>query len=159
VVAGLGERYRYAAVTVVRHSEIVDAPPDEVWRVIADPRNLPRWNRHIAGVDGAPNGLVTAGDRYTTELRVMGLTLRVQAQVVESEAPRYARVAISGPLEATVRTRVRPVAKGRSRLDHEIDYRFRGGPAGALLARSVRLLGAATILKRGMRAQKRQVEG
>lgn len=159
MVEGLGERYRWAAVTVVRHSEVIDAPPEEVWRVIADPRNLPKWNRHIRAVHGAPDGALKTGDRYSTELRVMGLTFRVDARVEESTAPRYARVLLSGPLEATVRTRVRPVGAGRTRLDHEIDYRLKGGPAGALVARAVRLIGAPAILKRGARAQKRQVEG
>lgn len=145
-------------MTVVRQSTVVDARPDEVWRVISDPRNLPRWNSLIKAVQGvSPDGL-KPGDTYQTELRVMGIPFRVRARVLEIDPPRSAMIRLSGPLEATVRTWLRPVGKGRTRLEHEVDYKFKGGPIGAMIARGVRLLGAPTILKRGIRAQKRQVE-
>jgi carbon monoxide dehydrogenase subunit G len=136
----------------------VEARPEEVWSVISDPRNLPRWNPHIKAVHGVPADGLKPGETYSTELRVLGVPFRIRSRVVSFDAPRSSVIRLSGPLDATVRTWLRPVGKTRTRLEHEVDYRFRGGPVGRLVARGVRLMGAPTLLKRGMRAQKRQVE-
>ena len=159
MVEGLVERYREAVVTVVRQSVIVDAPPDEVWRVIADPRNLPRWNSHIRDVFDVPDHELGPGDRYGIELRIMRVPIRIRAEVAEVQPRRYSEVLLSGPVDATVRTYVRPIGTHRTRLEHEVHYRFAGGPLGELVARGVKFLGAGTIIKRGLKAQKVQVEG
>jgi len=65
---------------------------------------------------------------------------------------------LSGPLDAIVRTWIQPDGSGRSILEHEVDYHLKGGPVGELVARGLRLLGARTLLRRGIRAQKRQIE-
>jgi uncharacterized protein YndB with AHSA1/START domain len=152
------KRYGGAPMTIVRQSTVVDARPEEVWSVISDPRHLPRWNPHIKTVGGVPADGLKPGDTYWTELRVLGVPFRIRGRVVAFDAPRSAVIRLSGPLDATVRTWLRPVGKSRTRLEHEVDFRFKGGPVGALLARGVRLIGAPTLLKRGIRAQKRQVE-
>jgi carbon monoxide dehydrogenase subunit G len=145
-------------MTVIRQSTVIDARPEEVWRIISDPRNLPRWNSLIKAVDGAPPNGLKPGDRYSTELGVLGVKIKVAARVLETDPPRSAMIRLTGPLEATVRTWLRPVGKGRTRLEHEVDYKLKGGPVGSLIARGVKHLGAPSILKRGIKAQKRQVE-
>ncbi|HEX2031816.1 MAG TPA: SRPBCC family protein [Actinomycetota bacterium] len=145
-------------MSVVREWDLVDAPPEEVWRVVSDPRNLPRWNRYIRGVHGVPDDGLREGTRYWTEMSVMGVSFRVTAEVEEIDAPRFARIRLSGPIDATVRTWIRPAGRGRSRLEHEVEYRLRGGPIGNVIARGLQLIGVPTVLKRGVRAQKRQVE-
>ena len=145
-------------MTVIRQSTVIDAPPNEVWNVIADPRNLPRWNSLIRAVRGVPPNGLKPGDRYATEIGALGVRFKVWARVVEIDAPRSSMIRLTGPLEATVRTWLRPVGKRRTRLEHEVDYTIKGGPVGSLVARGVKHLGAPTILKRGVRAQKRQVE-
>lgn len=146
-------------MTTVRHWEMVDAPPEEVWEVVADPRNLPKWNRHIRAVHDVPEEGLREGSRYRTELSFLGVTFRVEARVEEIDPPRFARLRLSGPVDATVRTWVRPAGPGRTRLEHEVDYGLRGGPVGSLIARGLRMLGASQLLRRGVRAQKQQVEG
>lgn len=136
----------------------VDAPPGDVWTVIADPRNLPRWNRFIRSVHDVPRNGLRAGARYWTELGGLGVTVKVRATVEEIDPPRYSRVRLTGPVDAVVTTTVRGVGRGRSRLEHEIDYHMPGGPVGELLARTLRLLGGRRLVRRGIRAQKRQVE-
>jgi uncharacterized membrane protein len=152
------ERYRWAAVTRIREHVIVDASPEEVWDVVADPRNLPRWNRFIRAVHDVPEDGLREGSGYWAELGGLGMSLRVRARIEELDPPRYARVRLSGPIEATVRTWIRPAGRRRARLEHEVDYRLRGGPIGEVVARTLRLAGAPTLLRRGIRAQKRQVE-
>lgn len=146
------------AMAVVRQSIVVEAPPEDVWRVIADPRNLPRWNSHIRAVHDVPDGGLRPGSRYVTEVRFMGVSTRVPARVVELQPHRYSEVMLSGPVDAVVRTYLHPVGKGSTEVEHEVHYRFRGGPLGSLAARAVSHLGASAILRRGLRAQKEQVE-
>ena len=169
MVAGLVERYGETMSRVARRAKprrgtkveesiVIDAPPMEVWRVIADPRNLPRWNPHIASVHGVPEDGLKPGTRYTTEMRFVGAHATVHAEVLELEPPRYSEIHLTGPVDATVRTHLRPVGSHQTRVDHEVEYRFKGGPLGGMVAKAVRILGAPTILRRGLRAQKVQVE-
>ena len=144
---------------VVRASEIVEASPESVWEVIADPRNLPRWNQHIKKVTGVPEDGLKPGSRYTTSLRVLGVPFQVHAEVLKIDPPRYAELRLTGPLDATVRTWVRPAGKRRARLEHHVAYQVkRIGPAGRVIEQGLRMMGAGTLLRRGTRAQKRQVE-
>ena len=145
-------------MSVVRHAVVVEAPPEEVWRVISDPRNLPRWNRYIRAVRDVPEDGLREGASYRTEMSVLGVSFQVHARVEEIDPPRFSRIRLTGPVDAVVRTWVRPVGTGRSRLEHEVEYRLRGGPLGELIARGLRLVGGASMLKRGIRAQKEQAE-
>jgi uncharacterized protein YndB with AHSA1/START domain len=146
-------------MTLVRTSVEIDAPQERVWEVVADPRNLPRWDRHITTVVGVPEGGLQEGTTYTTDLRLMGLRSRVQATVEEVHPPTLARIRLFGILDATVTTVLTPLDNGRTRLDQAVDYRFRGGPLGIMAARALRLTGGPSLaLRRGVLAQKRQAE-
>jgi uncharacterized protein YndB with AHSA1/START domain len=145
-------------MSVVRASEVVEASPQEVWAVISDPNNLPLWNRRIREVRDVPEHGLKEGTTYWTRLSFLGVSARVDAEVEEVDPPRFSRIRLTGPVEATVRTWVSPAGAGRSRLEHEIEYHLRGGPVGELLARGLRTFGAQTLLRRGTRAQKRQIE-
>jgi uncharacterized protein YndB with AHSA1/START domain len=159
VVARLVERDGGGAVTVVTYHVDVDASPERVWRVVADPANLPHWDRHIVRIDGIPDTGLGLGVRYVAEMRLMAMHTRVQAEVLEWDPPRRSRIRLSGLIDATVTSTVEPLDDGRSRLEHEVEYRFRGGPFGDLAARSLRLLGGAHFaLRHGMLAQKREIE-
>jgi uncharacterized membrane protein len=145
-------------VSRIREAVEVEAPPDEVWRVVADPRNLPRWNRFIRSVHDVPNGGLRKGTGYWTELGGFGIAVKVRVEVEEIEPPSFSRVRLTGPIEAVITTWVRALGSRRSRLEHEAEYRLRGGAVGELIARTVRLLGGRQLLRRAIRAQKRQVE-
>jgi carbon monoxide dehydrogenase subunit G len=146
-------------MTRVRTSVDVDAPPEKVWEVVSDPGNLPRWDRHVTGVEGVPPDGLREGTEYTTELRFMAIGAKVAAKVLEFDPPRFARIRLSGLLDATVSTRLTPIDGGRTRLEQEVDYRFRGGPLGRMAAEALRLTGGASYaLRRGVLAQKRQAE-
>jgi carbon monoxide dehydrogenase subunit G len=146
-------------VTLVSVVVEVDAPPERVWEVISDPRNLPHWDRHIMSVSGVPASGLAQGVRYVTEMRFMAIRAKVRAEVVEWDPPRRATIRLSGLVDATVTSTVEPIGRERSRLEHVVEYRFRGGTVGDLAARSVGLLGGARYaLRRGTMAQKREIE-
>jgi carbon monoxide dehydrogenase subunit G len=145
-------------MSVIETTLEVDAPPGQVWEVVSDPRNLPLWDRHVVAVRGVPPTGLRKGTSYLSDVRFVGVRTTVSAKVLELRPPRYAKVRLDGLLDATVETWVEPLTGGRSRLRHRVDYRFRGGPLGRLAARTVRMLGASAVLRRGTQAQKRQIE-
>jgi uncharacterized protein YndB with AHSA1/START domain len=147
-------------MTLVSVAVDVDAPPERVWEVVSDPANLPHWDRHIERVVGVPPEGLSAGARYTTEMRLLAVRGRVDAEVLEWEPPRRATIRLRGLITATVTSTVEPLPGGRSRLEHTVEYRFRGGTFGDLAATSLRLVGGAQYaLRRGTLAQKREIEG
>jgi carbon monoxide dehydrogenase subunit G len=147
-------------VSVLEIETKVDAPPDRVWKVVSDPRNLPKWDRRVAAVRGVPPEGLQQGTEYVTDMRFMGVGTRVRAKVLEMRPPEYAKVRLSGLLDAVVETWVQPLdGDGRlSVLRHRIDYRFGGGPLGNFAAKALRRLGIQALLRRGVESQKRQAE-
>lgn len=146
-------------MTLVEFDIVVDAPPETVWEVISDPRNLPHWDRHIVRVDGVPPEGLSEGTRYSTEMRFMAFRTTVDGHVLEWDPPRRSAIRLTGLLDATVTSTVEPLAGDRSVLEHVIDYRFRGGPLGEVAARSLARVGGAHLaLRHGTLAQKREIE-
>jgi uncharacterized protein YndB with AHSA1/START domain len=146
-------------VTRAEFDLVIEAPPESVWEVISDPRNLPHWDHHIVRVDGVPADGLRERMRYTTEMRFFAFHTTVAGEVLEWDPPRGSKIRLSGLLNATVTSTIEPLAGGRSLLEHVVDYRFRGGPLGELAARSLARVGGAHLaLRRGTLAQKREIE-
>jgi uncharacterized membrane protein len=145
-------------LSVVEASVDIQASPERVWEVVADPRNLPRWDHHIESVDGVPEDGVREGTEYTATVRLVALRARVGARVMKLRPHEYAKVRLDGLIDGTVQTWLEPLKGGNTRLRHRIQYRFKGGPFGRLAARGVKLLGASVLLRRGTQAQKHQAE-
>jgi carbon monoxide dehydrogenase subunit G len=138
----------------------IDATPEEVWSVVSDPRNLPKWERHILSVRGVPEEGLKTGGRYTTELKMFGVRGTIEAEVLDMEPPRHSRIRLRGFLDATVKTSVSPLSNGsRALLEHDVEYHFRGGGLAAFATEGLGLTGGPSmVLRRGTLAQKRQIE-
>jgi carbon monoxide dehydrogenase subunit G len=135
----------------------IDAPPETVWKEASDPRNLPHWDRHIEAAHVARETL-GPGSRYEVRMRFMAVTARVEVEVLEWEPPWRAVLQLHGLLQATVTTSVASLPFDRSLLRHEVEYRFKG-PLGLFGARSLNAVGGAHLaLRRGLAAQKREIE-
>lgn len=145
-------------MTVVEASVEIDAPIPDVWEVVSDPRNLPRWDRRVVAVKDPPPRGLEIGSRYTAVVGFMGVRARVACEVMDVRAAEYAKIHLRGLVEATVETWLRTLDENRTLLRHRVDYRFAGGSLGALIANAVNILGAGTLLRRGTESQKRQVE-
>ena len=157
MVEGLVERERPPAVTTVEYSVEVDAPPEVVWEVASDPRNLPHWDKHIVSVS-LPAASLEVGSRYETEMGFMAVRARVPCEVLEWDPPWRSVIHLGGLLDATVTTSVAALPRDRSVLRHQIDYIFRG-PLGRFAAASVNAVGGAEFaLRRGVLAQKHEIE-
>ena len=146
-----------STATVAEASIEIDAPPQVVWAVASDPRNLPHWDRHIEAAHVAREDL-EPGSRYQVRMRFMAVTARVEVEVLEWEPPWRAVLQLRGLLEATVTTSVASLPFDRSLLRHQVEYRFRG-PLGVFGAKSLNAVGGAQLaLRRGLAAQKREIE-
>ena len=144
-------------MTTVEFSVEIDAPPERVWKVTSNPRNLPHWDKHIESVE-VPEGGLGLGVRYHVLMRFMSLRTTVDAEVLEWEPPWRASIRLSGLLEATVTTTIASLPFERSMLRHEVTYRFRG-VFGGIGARSIQAVGGTQMaLKHGVLAQKREIE-
>ena len=88
----------------------------------------------------------------------MRVHARVPVVAEEVDEPQYARIHLGGLISATVETWLQELPKGRTRLSHRVEYHFRGGILGDLAAETVGIIGASTLLRRGIEAQRRQIE-
>jgi len=146
-------------VTTITVELEIDAIPEQVWAVVSDPRNLPHWQKHIVDVVGIPPGGLAEGARYTTYMRFMAVRARIAGEVLEWDPPHVSTIRLKGVIDATVTTTVEALGDHRSRLRHEVDYRFHGGTLGKFAARSMALVGGAQFaLRHGALAQKREIE-
>ena len=144
-------------MTTVEFSVEVDAAPEATWQIASDPRNLPQWDRHIVRVDLPEDGM-KPGASYEVVMGLMGVHTTVRATVLEWEPPWRSTLRLSGLLEATVTTSVGTLPFDRSMLRHEVSFRFRG-PFGRLGATGLNAMGGAQFaLRRGVLAQKREIE-
>ncbi len=156
MVARLDER-ELASLSTAQYSVEVDAPPEAVWEVISDPRNLPHWDRHIRAVD-VPDGGLGPGVRYDAEMVFMAVRASVPCEVLEWEPPWRSSLHLGGLLDATVVTSIAALPFDRALLRHEVTFVFRG-PLGGFAAASVNAVGgAAFALRRGTIAQRREIE-
>ncbi len=144
-------------MTSVEFSVEVDAAPDQVWVVTSDPTNLPQWDRHVLRIRPASPDMAV-GTEYEVDMGFMAVQTTVKATVLEWERPWRARIKLHGLLDAVVTTSVASLPFDRSVLRQEVEYRFRG-PLGNFGARGLNVLGGPHYaLRRGVLAQKRQIE-
>jgi uncharacterized protein YndB with AHSA1/START domain len=68
-------------------SVTIDAPVDEVFDLVADERNEPKYNPRIVRAEKVSEGPVGSGARFVAEPRGMGAKGEMTVEVVEYERP------------------------------------------------------------------------
>ena len=120
-------------------SATIPAPPEEVWRTVADPHHLPRWWPRVQRVEGVEP------ERFTQVLATdRGRSVRADFRVLESRAPavrRWAQDVAGTPFERVLRSaetevRVEPAGEVETRVTLTLRQRLRGtGLLGTMLVR------------------------
>jgi uncharacterized protein YndB with AHSA1/START domain len=120
-------------------SATVPAPPEEVWRTVADPHHLPRWWPRVQRVEGVD------AERFTEVLATdRGRSVRLDFRVLESRAPalrRWEQEIEGSPFERLLRSaetelRLEPAGAGATRVTLTLRQRLRGaGALGAVMVR------------------------
>jgi uncharacterized protein YndB with AHSA1/START domain len=106
----------------------VDAPPPEVWRVVADPDHLARWWPGVERVEGVGDERFTLVQRSSR-----GRPVRADHRIVLREEPRrvaWEQLLAGTPFERLLESgrtevRLRPAGAG-TRVELELEQRLRG---------------------------------
>jgi uncharacterized protein YndB with AHSA1/START domain len=122
----------------------IDAPPEDVWRTVLDPKRLGEWVTIHRKVNEADDGPPRKGFQMQQTLSLHGAHFRVRWTLTEVKEPERATWEGRGPAHSYARTSYRLTAiDGRgTRFDYENEFHAPGGVLGAAAARA--LVGGAS---------------
>ena len=121
----------------VRHSILIDAPPEQVWAIGRDPERMPEWNTTVVSVKDADGPLDTPGGRFTVVSKIAGRPLDITWHIEEVEAPRFFVATATTPLGGGARQRVdyEPEGSG-TRVTIDMEYEIAAGLLGKVLSKA-----------------------
>ncbi|MBK7978314.1 MAG: SRPBCC family protein [Deltaproteobacteria bacterium] len=108
----------------LREATTLAAPPEAVWRVLAEPARRGEWNDKIVRVERRRSGAPVVGERYRLRYRLSGREREMEAEVVVCEAPRLLAVrehAPGDPERAVVVTWRLDADGAGTRISQEVD--------------------------------------
>jgi len=124
-------------MSTVHASVDLDAPPEEVWKLIMDPARYRDWvtiHRKIADAD---DGSVREGFQVEQRLALRGAPFTVHWTLTECDAPNLGTWEGKGPAGsyARVTNRLSPNGNGGTRFEYENTFEAPGGAMGRLASR------------------------
>jgi carbon monoxide dehydrogenase subunit G len=147
-------------VTQVHCTIEIEAPPEQVWEVLMNPRRLADWVTIHGRLDDAPKRL-ERGSTFGQTLSLRGAHLHVEWTVVDLDAPRRASWEGRGPAHshASIVYALEALDERRTRFDYTNEFKAPGGPLGAVAGRV--LVGGLSQreAQRSLQRLKRVVEG
>jgi carbon monoxide dehydrogenase subunit G len=114
----------------------IKAPPEEVWRVLMDPRRLKEWVSIHQKLKRAPDGQLEEGDELVQSLRLAHKNFDVKWHVKQADKPHKAVWEGRGPIrsKASVIYELEPHDDGTTRFHYENEFKSPGGPLGGFIA-------------------------
>ena len=110
------------------HEELIGRSPEEVFAVLAEPANLPRWQSGVAETRRDSDEPVAVGSTFTEVRTFLGRRIESRVEVTRYEPPRvFTLRVVSGP----VRLRVQHVLE-RTGTGTRLRVVGEGDPGGAL---------------------------
>jgi uncharacterized protein YndB with AHSA1/START domain len=93
-----------SAIRVARNQRFIDAPPERVFAVLADPDSYAEWVVGSREIRDADDGFPEPGTRFHHSIGIWPLIVRDHTEVLEADPPRLLRLeAKARPLgQATV---------------------------------------------------------
>jgi carbon monoxide dehydrogenase subunit G len=123
----------------------IDAPPEEVWRVLMDPRRLGDWVTIQCDIQDLPEGHLGDGDTFRQTLALAGKKFDVRWTVCSQDEPRFAEWRAQGPRGSGARVRYELEPNGdATRFRYRNEFELPGGGVGRLAGKlSSRVAGRA----------------
>jgi uncharacterized protein YndB with AHSA1/START domain len=126
-------------VTSVATSIDIDAPPQEVWDVVMDPRRMSEWvtiHRHLGHHD---DGHPRPGYEMEQTLCLRGVNFKVHWTLSEADEPHRAVWEGRGPARSHARIveQLTELDGGRTRFHYENEFKAPLGPFGAVASRAL----------------------
>jgi uncharacterized protein YndB with AHSA1/START domain len=117
----------------VTTSITIDAPPEQVWEVVMDPKRLGDWVTIHRKLDSASDG------EMDQVLCLRGVNFHVHWELATCDAPRHAVWAGRGPARSHAETeyRLTPADGGGTRFAYRNAFKAPLGPLGAVASRAL----------------------
>jgi uncharacterized protein YndB with AHSA1/START domain len=126
-------------VTKLEREIDIEAPPEQVYDVVTDPRCLGEWVTIQEELEEAPDGDLEAGDTLRQRMKVAGRRFRLSWTVVEADRPTRVVWEGKGPLGSKAKAvyELASDGDGGTRFSYLNEYALPGGPAGKLAGRAI----------------------
>jgi uncharacterized membrane protein len=124
-------------VTLVRASIDIDAPPEAVYDLALDPRQLGEWVTIHRRVNRHDTGEPKRGYEMDQTLCLRGANFKVHWTLTEADRPGRATWEGRGPAHSYARTSygLHEVDGGKTRFEYENEFKAPGGFLGAAASR------------------------
>lgn len=125
-------------MSLVTTSIHIDSPPQEVWRVIMDPRRLGEWVTIHRGLGSVDEGSPRVGYRMDQHIHLRGVNVDVRWTLVACDPGARAVWEGRGPAGSRARTEyVLRAENGGTRFDYRNEFRTPLGAIGAIASRAL----------------------
>ncbi len=116
----------------------LDAPPQEVYELVMDPRRLEDWVSIHQSLEEAPDGLLTEGDKIRQTLKLAGRPFEVRWTVTTNNRPKHVVWKGEGPVGSTAGIEYGFEEDGEgTRFRYVNEYDLPGGMLGRFAGRFV----------------------
>jgi len=114
----------------IHKTATIDARADELFELIADPQNLPRFVPNVSDVVDVRQTDEHVGDSYRVIYKVLGVTFDEKFTTTEHAPPKRLVASFEGGMSGSFRWTLEDLGS-QTRLSIDIDYSMPGGALGA----------------------------
>ena len=122
----------------LEHELFIDAPPERVFRLLAQPERTPEWSPSVVSVRRTDAGPIGVGSTTESVVRVLGTSQRARGRCTGFDPPRRLAIQSVTNLGAKSLSDTELIPEGRgTRLRARLEYTVPGGGLGKLLNKLV----------------------
>lgn len=117
----------------------IDAPIEQVWETVMDPRRLGDWVTIHKSVSNVSESPLRKGSTMDQAMQVRGLTFRVHWTLIDVDSPRRAEWEGGGPARSTavIRYELSSDDHGHTTFQYTNEFHPPGGRLGSVASRVI----------------------